>query len=139
MQRGKKFIIGLFLILVAAAVGCSSGGSSSGGDSSSSTATTTTTATASMIGTWKCDRGGVVGSTIVFYADKTGSLNNGATGINSWVYTSSGSLTGNILTFNLNSGQPERFRVDWDNTNYNSFNFTNLNPATPDVNHYVKS
>jgi hypothetical protein len=139
MGNRKNLVLCLLLIMVIAMIGCSSGGSSSGGSSSSSTSTTTSTATASMVGTWKCDKAGSVpiGSTIVFYADKTGTLNNGATGINNWVYTSSG-LTGNKLTFNLNSGQPESFRVDWDNTNYNSFTFTNLNPATPDANHYAK-
>jgi hypothetical protein len=138
MKSRKNLVLCLLLIMVIAMIGCSSGGSS-GGSSSSTTSTTTTTATASMVGTWKCDKGGAdaVGKTIAFNSDKTGSLNSGATGINNWVYTSSG-LTGNILTFNLNSGAAERFRVDWDNTNYNSFTFTNLNPATPDANHYVK-
>jgi hypothetical protein len=138
MESKKNLVLCILLMMAIAMIGCSSGGSS-GGSGSSSTSTTTTTATASMVGTWKADKAGSVpvGSTIVFNADKTGSLNNGATGINSWVYTSSG-LTGNILTFNLNSGAAERFRVDWDNTNYNSFTFTNLNPATPDANHYAK-
>jgi hypothetical protein len=124
MKNAKTIIFWGFLVLMMAMIGCSSGGSSSGGSSGGGSAADP------LVGTWKCDSGIALGTTLTFNADHTGDANG--SGFHDW------SLNGNILTFTFDSGASETFQLDWDNANKKGYTFTNLNPATPDQTHYVR-
>jgi hypothetical protein len=130
MKNTKTIFFGIFLILVVGMIGCSSGGSSSGGNSTPPSSGGGS-ATDPLVGTWRCDSGIALGTTLTFNADHTGNANG--SGFHDW------NLSGNILTLTLDSGAGETFQLDWDNASKNGFTFTNLNPATPDVTHYIKA
>jgi hypothetical protein len=132
MKNEKVIFLWVLLILVVGMISCSSGGSSSGTSTPATTTTTTTTTTTSstdaLVGTWRNTTGDA--GDLVIRADGTG---NGGAGFHNW------KLNGTTFTFNLDSnGALETFSVVFDDANKNGFTFTNLNPATPNVSHYVR-
>ncbi len=127
MKKVWDLIWVLIFILAVGMISCSSGGSSSGG---SGTPSGSGSVADPLVGTWRCDSGIALGTNLVFNANHTG--DSAGSGFHDW------NLSGNILTFTLDSGAAETFQLDFDNTSKNSFTFTNLNPASPDVTHYVK-
>jgi hypothetical protein len=129
MQRGKKFVICLFLILVAVSIGCSSGGSSSGGSNSSNTDSTPAVTTNPLVGTWKADAGG---PSLVFNADGSGYLTDGVHGISGWTLNST-----NVLNLKLN-GTPEVFQLTWTNEARTKMTLHNIGPNSSETTSYTK-
>lgn len=129
MKNAKIVCLWVLLILVVGMIGCSSSSKSGG---STTTTTTTPTPSQALVGTWKCDKSSTfdVGIVLVFNADGTG--NAGGSPFSNW------KLNGTNLTWTGNAGNSELFTLVWDDTTYKGFTFTNTNPASPTVDHYVK-